>query len=67
MSEPMIKTLKPYAYVDFNLMKQDKSFIAYRKKQYVMYDSEFTYVIDKETYDYLESRGIKVYGKHPTT
>ena len=63
MSERMIKTLKPYAYVEFNLMLGEKAFILKRRNQYLMFDGEYVYEIDQETYWYLESRGVKVYGK----
>ena len=61
MSERMIKTLKPYAYVNFSLMFDEKSFITFRRNKYLMFDGEYVYEIDQETYWYLESRGVRVW------
>ena len=61
MGERMIKTLKPYAYVEFNLMLGEKAFILIKRNKYLMFDGEYVYEIDQETYWYLESKGVKVW------
>lgn len=55
----MIHSIKPYAFVSISELRK----IANLGDRYFMIDDYGWWQIEKETYDYLEKRGIVVYAR----
>jgi len=59
----MIHSIKPYAFVSISELRKIVSI----GDRYFMIDDYGWWQIEKETYDYLEKRGIPVYGRNGAT
>lgn len=59
----MIHSIIPYAYVSIDEVRK----IANLGDRYFMIDDYGWWQIEKETYDYLEKRGIAIYERNGAT